>query len=371
MQFIDLQAQYDRLRPDIARRIEAVLEHGQYILGPEVAEFEEALAYYCGTRHAVSCANGTDALVLALRALGIGPGDTVVTSAFSFFASAEAICLVGARPQFVDIEAATFNMDPQALERLLDGGGDRPKAVIPVDLFGLPADYRRIEPLCEQRGVAIVEDAAQGFGGAIGPRRAGSFGAVGSLSFFPAKPLGCYGDGGALLTDDDALADRLRSLRFHGRGADKYDNVAIGLNSRLDTIQAAILLAKLSLFEEELQARQAVAGRYEQAFAGVVATPRAPDGMSSSWAQYTILARDPAQRDMLRARLGEQGVPSMIYYGRPLHLQPALADLGYWPGDFPVAEDVCGRVLSLPMSPYLADDDQARVIDALLDALGA
>ncbi len=335
MQFIDLHAQFERLKPDIRRRIDAVLAHGQYILGPEVAEFEAALAAYCGTRHSVSCANGTDALVLALRALDVGPGDRVVTSAFSFFASAEAIRLVGADPVFVDIDPATFNMDPDALERLIEGADEPPKAVIPVDLFGLPADYPRIAPICKRHGLPIVEDAAQAFGGAIGPRKAGGFGTIGSLSFFPAKPLGCYGDGGALLTDDDALADRLRSLRFHGRGTDKYDNVAIGLNSRLDTIQAAILLAKLSIFEEELVQRQAVAARYAEALSPVVIAPRVPEGMVSSWAQYTLLASDSEQRDGLRARLDEQGIPSMIYYSRPLHLQPALADLGYGRGALP------------------------------------
>jgi len=369
MQFIDLGAQFERLEPNIRRRIDQVLAHGQYILGPEVAELESLLARYCVARHAIGCANGTDALVLALRALDIGPGDAVVTTPFSFFATVEAIMLVGAKPMFADIDAATFNIDPDQLTEAI--GNHDPsrdgnlKAVISVDLFGLPADYPRIEPLCAANGLALIEDAAQGFGGSIGNRRAGSFGTIATTSFFPAKPLGCYGDGGALFTSDDALAKRLRSLRVHGRGISKYDNVEAGYNSRLDTLQAAILIEKLDAFPAELDARQAIARHYSEELVSVVERPTIPHGMTSSWAQYSVLAESSAHRERLMTALNEAGVPSVVYYDRPLHLQPALAAFGHSNGDFPVAEDAAGRIFSLPMGPYLGEADQDRVISTL------
>ena len=372
MQFIDLKAQYERLEPRIRRRIDQVMAEGQYILGPEVAEFETLLADYCGVSHAIGCANGTDALVLALRALDIGPGDAVITTPFSFFATVEAIMLVGAKPLFADIDPATFNIDAGRLAERIAGHNQaqdgRLRAVITVDLFGLPADYGRIEPICAEHGLALIEDAAQGFGGAIGDRRAGSFGTIATTSFFPAKPLGCYGDGGALLTSDAALAERIRSLRVHGRGKDKYDNVEVGYNSRLDTLQAAILIEKLSLFPEELDARQGVARRYEAALQDIVAVPRVPPTMTSSWAQYSVLAADGDHRSRLMTALKAAGIPSMVYYARPLHLQPALADLGHFAGEFPVTEDVCERIFSLPMGPYLTEADQDRVVAALRSA---
>jgi dTDP-4-amino-4,6-dideoxygalactose transaminase len=369
MQFIDLQAQFGALEPGIRRRIDNVLAHGQFILGPEVAEFEAALAQYCGVSQAIGCANGTDALVLALRALNIGPGDAVLTTPFSFFATVEAVMLVGARPVFADIDPRTFNIDPEKLaERIAthDAGRDGTlRAVIAVDLFGRPADYDRIETVCSGRELALIEDAAQGFGGSIGGRKAGSFGTIATTSFFPAKPLGCYGDGGALLTDDVELAARLRSLRMHGRGRDKYDNVEVGYNSRLDTLQAAILLEKLAAFPAELETRQEVARRYLDALDGLVTVPLVPPSMASSWAQYSVLARDGAHRDRLIASLASSGVPSIVYYAKPLHLQPALSSLGGRERDFPVAEDVAGRILSLPMGPYLSELDQGRVIAAI------
>ncbi len=369
MQFIDLKAQYAAIQHNIDRRIAEVLDHGGYIMGPEVGEFEAALSSYCGVKHAVTCANGTDALVLALRALGIGEGDAVFTTPFTFFATAEAIVLAGARPVFADIDPRTFNIDPDALERsirqVLEEGRLRPKAVISVDLFGLPADYDALEPLCDRFGLDLVDDAAQGFGGRIRERRTGSFGRLATTSFFPAKPLGCYGDGGAMLTDDDDLASALRSLRVHGKGEDKYDNVRIGTNSRLDTIQAAILLEKLSIFPEEMDKRQAVADRYTRQLSNRLRAPRVPEQDLSSWAQESVLASSAAERTRMMEELSRHGVPTMIYYGKPLHLQTALAGLGHAPGDFPMAEDSAERIFSLPMGPYLSAADQDRVLEAL------
>ena len=375
MEFIDLKAQYAALSERIDQRIRAVLDHGGYIIGPEVKELEGALAAYCRAPHAVTCANGTDALVLALKALGVGQGDAVITSPFTFFATAEAAALVGARVLFADVDADTFNLDPAALERAIAAGkaeiGDQLKAVIAVDLFGLPADYRRIEPICREHGLALIADAAQSFGGELDGRRTGTFGDVTTTSFFPAKPLGCYGDGGALFTANAELADLLRSLRVHGKGSDKYDNVRIGTNSRLDTIQAAILIEKLAAFPDELVRRQDVARRYDEALRDVIATPTVPDGFLSSWAQYSVLATSGDERARLMAELGQAGVPTTIYYAKPLHLQTALAGLGYRAGDFPVAEDLSSRVFSLPMSPYLAAADQDRVIAAVRSAYRA
>ncbi|MCH8615869.1 DegT/DnrJ/EryC1/StrS family aminotransferase [Sphingomonas sp. SM33] len=369
MQFIDLKAQYSALRERIDRRIEAVLEHGAFIMGPEVAELEGELASYCGVGHAVTCANGTDALVLALRALGIGPGDAVFTTPFTFFATVEAIMLAGALPVFADIDPRTFNLDPvalqEAVERTRDAGRVRPRAVMTVDLFGLPADYATIEQVCARHGLELIEDAAQAFGASVRGMKAGAFGRVATTSFFPAKPLGCYGDGGALFTEDDELADVLRSLRMHGKGEDKYDNVRVGTNSRLDTIQAAILLEKLDAFPGELERRQQVAERYRQALPNWLTAPHVPDGHVSSWAQHSVLAASGDDRERWIAGLKSAGVPTAIYYARSLHLQTALAHLNHSAGDFPVAEDVSNRIFSLPMSAYLTEADQDRVIDAL------
>lgn len=367
MEFIDLKAQYRGLRARIDARITGVLERGDYIMGREVAELESALAAYVGTAHAVTCANGTDALVLALRAAGIGAGDVVITTPFTFFATGEAIALVGARPWFVDIDPATFNISAAAIEAAIEPAGEagRLRAVMTVDLFGQPADYGAIEPLCAAHDLLLIEDAAQGFGGAVGDRRAGSFGAVATTSFFPAKPLGCYGDGGALFTDDDDLAAMLRSLRVHGKGADKYDNVRIGTNSRLDTLQAAILIEKLAAFPGELDARQRVAARYAEGLPAALTCPMVAPGMTSSWAQYSVLAASGAERARLMDLLRAAAIPSVVYYAKPLHLQTAFADLGYGAGDFPHSEDASSRIFSLPMSPWLQPDDQDRVIEVL------
>lgn len=374
MQFIDLKAQFAALRTGIEQRIDTVLAHGHYIMGPEVAELEGRLTDYCGVSHAVTCANGTDALVLALRALEIGPGDAVFTTPFTFFATAEAIMLVGATPVFADIDPRTYNLDPVALrdaiERTRAAGNLNLRAVMTVDLFGLPAHYSAIEPLCAEHKLDLIEDAAQGFGGAIGDRRSGSFGRIATTSFFPAKPLGCYGDGGAVLTNDAALADVVRSLRVHGKGTDKYDNVRIGTNSRLDTLQAAILLEKLAAFPRELDLRQQAAARYAADLPNLLTAPFVPEGSLSSWAQYAVLARDGAERERIMTALASANIPTMIYYAKPLHLQPALNGLGYAAGNFPVAEDVSGRIFSLPMGPYLTHADQQHVLDVLAEACG-
>ncbi len=369
MQFVDLKRQLEHLRPAIERRINDVLEHGKFILGPEVQELELLLAEYCGVGHAVGVGNGTDALVLALMANEVGPGDAVFTSAFSFFASAEAISLVGATPVFVDIDAETYNIHPPALvdsiAAVMDEGRLNPRAIVAVDLFGMPADYAQIDLIANQHNLFVVEDGAQSFGGQLGDLRAGSFGAIAATSFFPAKPLGCFGDGGAVFTSDDLLADRIRSLRVHGKGADKYDNIRIGLNSRLDTLQAAILLAKLEAFPDELAARRQVATGYNERLRDDFVIPEIPPGYRSAWAQYTIRPRH-GTREEYRRKLAGHGVPSAIYYTKPLHLQPAFADLGGWEGQCPVAEQCAQSVFSLPMHPYLTMEEVDRVVEALL-----
>ena len=371
MQFIDLQAQYQALKERIDSRIQAVLDHGQYIMGPEVRELEENLSDYVGVKHCISCANGTDALQLAMMALEVGPGDAVFTTTFTFFATAEVIPLVGATPVFVDIDAQTYNIDPvkleQAIEKVIAEGELTPKVIIAVDLFGLPADYPAIEAIAKKYNLKIVEDAAQGFGGSINGRKAGSFGDLATTSFFPAKPLGCYGDGGALFTDDDDLAEMLRSLRVHGKGTDKYDNVRIGLNSRLDTLQAAVLLEKLAAFPAELEARQDVAGRYSDALGEQFVVPHVPAGYVSSWAQYTLQPKSGSREDYM-SRLKDAGIPSVIYYGRNMHEQTAFKGAGNRLNDLSVAEKAARNVFSLPMHPYLDAEQSAEVIEKLRDS---
>jgi dTDP-4-amino-4,6-dideoxygalactose transaminase len=370
MQFVDLKRQYEHLRPAIDARMKTVLEHGRFILGPEVRELEQAVADYCHVKRAVGVANGTDALQLALRAAEIGPGDAVFTSAFSFFASAEVIPLVGATPVFVDIDEQTYNIDPRALAEQIDAvkssGKLKPKAIIAVDLFGLPADYEAIEKIADEHSLCVIQDGAQSFGGELNGRRVGSFGTIATTSFFPAKPLGCFGDGGAVFTDDDALAERVESLRVHGKGEDKYDNIRIGTNSRLDTLQAAILLAKLPAFPEELIARDKSADLYNARLREDFFVPEIPSGFRSAWALYTVRPRVGSRNDYLK-KLSDNGVPYAIYYGRPLHLQPAFADLGGKEGQCPVAERCAKSVFSLPMHPYLTLGDVDRVVNALLE----
>jgi dTDP-4-amino-4,6-dideoxygalactose transaminase len=426
MDFIDLKTQQKRIKGQLDANIQKVLAHGSYIMGPEIRELESKLAAYVGVKHAVACASGTDALLMALMALDVGPGDAVFTTPFTFIATAEVIALLGATPVFVDVDPATYNIDPAKLEQAVLAVRDndparhplpkagyaiseasastvvpegpaapnalgkivprrapappstplRPRAVIPVDLFGLPADYDAIAAIAARHGLAVVEDAAQSFGAQYNGRRACAFGHVACTSFFPAKPLGCYGDGGMCFTDDDALAAALDSIRVHGKGSHKYDNARVGINGRLDTLQAAILLAKFDIFPEEADLRNQVAARYTEFIqkngmgpgASALVTPHVPRGYVSVWAQYSILARDEAHRTTLMERLKAAGVPTAIYYPKPLHLQTAFAPLGYAPGAFPVSEDAAARIFSLPMHPYLQESDQKFIVSALTTA---
>lgn len=378
MEFVDLHAQQQRISADLRRRVDGVLAHGRYIMGPEVAELEGKLAEFAGAKHCVSCANGTDALYMSLLALGIGPGDAVLTAPFTFMATAEVIGLVGATPVFVDVEPDSYDLDPEALESTLADmaagrspslgtpAGLTPRAVIPVDLYGLPADYARIEAIACRHGLSVIADAAQSFGGEFDGRPVGTLGRVTATSFFPAKPLGCYGDGGALLTDDEELAHVLASLRVHGRGDHKYHTVRLGLNSRLDTMQAAVLLAKLEVFADEIDRRQVAAARYDERLGELVRTPTIPAGRRSAWAQYAIMVE---QRDAIAEALKAQGIPSAVYYPIPLHRQPVLDHLGYAEGSLPVSERLAREVLCLPMHPYLTEADHDRVAEALGAAL--
>lgn len=370
MQFIDLKRQYELVEADVRSRMDAVLRHQQFILGPEVGELECALAAYTGRKHVITCANGTDALVMALMAVELGETDAVFVPSFTFFASAECVSLAGGTPVFVDCDPDTFNLCPDALEEAIkavrDKGKLKPRGVIPVDLFGLPADYSRILPIAKANGLFVLEDGAQGFGGTYDGKKACSFGDIATTSFFPAKPLGCYGDGGAVFTDDDSLAQRVLSIRVHGKGTDKYDNVRIGLNSRLDTLQAAVLLAKLKIFDDELAARDRVAASYKTALEGVIKTPGVPKGSTSAWAQYTLTATSHENREELISGLKAQGIPAMVYYPKPVHLSTAYKDLGYNEGSLPVCEDLSRRVVSLPMHPYLTDGEVNLVSERVI-----
>jgi UDP-2-acetamido-2-deoxy-ribo-hexuluronate aminotransferase len=369
MKFIDLKRQFEKVRPAVEGRIGDVLEHGKFILGPEVQELEQSLAGLCGVGHAIGVANGTDALMLALMTDNVGRGDAVFTSAFSFFASAEVISLVGATPIFVDIDEGSYNISPSALadsiDSVIDKGELRPRGIIAVDLFGLPADYPSIASIAAEHDILLIEDAAQSFGAELGDHMAGSFGSIAATSFFPAKPLGCFGDGGAVFTNDDSLAERIRSLRVHGKGKDKYDNVRIGMNSRLDTLQAAILLAKLDVFPDELVARNRWANEYSERLRQDFFVPEIPAEGQSAWAQYTIRSRHGTREEFMQ-KLADAGVPSAVYYSKPLHLQPAFADLGGHEGQCPVAERCAQSVFSLPMHPYLKPEEVDRVVKALL-----
>lgn len=371
MQFIDLGAQRERIGDRLKAAIDAVVGDGRYILGPQVAEFEQALARYVGVRHAVGCANGTDALLLPLMAHGIGPGDAVFCPSFTFAATAEVVALRQAEPVFVEIDPDTYNIDPASLEAAIDmviaEGRLTPRAIIPVDLFGLAADYQAILAIAERHGLAVIEDAAQSVGGKRGNGMCGAFGHVGATSFYPAKPLGCYGDGGAIFTNDDDMAETLRSLAFHGKGETQYDNVRVGLNSRLDTLQAAILIEKLAILEDEMEKRQVVARRYNEGLRGIVKVPEIPADSRSAWAQYAI---ETPRRDALKAHLQQAGIPSVIYYVKPLHQQPAYSMYPTAPGGLAVSEELPSRILCLPMHPYLSAGDQDRVIDTIADFIG-
>jgi dTDP-4-amino-4,6-dideoxygalactose transaminase len=369
--FIDLQAQRRRLGAPLDAAIRAAVEGGQWILGPQVAQLERDLAAFAGVKHAVACANGTDALLLVLRAWGIGPGDAVFVPAFTFAASGEVVVLAGATPVFVDVLPDSFNMDPASLEAAIAlvkrEGKLIPKVVMPVDLFGQPADYRALTPIAAREGLKLFCDTAQGFGGVLDGKRAGAIGDAAATSFFPAKPLGCYGDGGACFTNDDTLKDVLLSLRMHGQGADRYEHVRIGLNSRLDTIQAAILIEKLKIFGEEIEMRNRIARRYTEAFrkSNRLVVPHMIEGAVSSWAQYTLQVEDRAKfQDDLKGK----GVPTAVYYPIPLSRQKAY---GHFPSaPTPVSEALSQKVVSLPMHPYLDEETQDRIIAAVLESAG-
>lgn len=395
MEFIDLKSQYQQIESAVRARIDAVLQHGHYIMGPEVAELEQALARRIGAKHCITCASGTDALLMPLLAWGIGPGDAVFVPPFTFFATAEMVSLTGATPVFVDVDPVTFNMQPEALALAIEavqqqdtsvyplpaparkGKGLKARAVIPVDLFGIAADYDALLPIAHRHKLLVLEDAAQSFGGQRAGKAVGNTGCHASTtSFFPAKPLGCYGDGGAIFTDDDALDALLRSLRVHGKGEDKYENVRVGLNGRLDTLQAAILLAKLEFFDAEIAARQEVVAHYTRGLAGLaglsdlpgLTPPSVPADCLSVYAQYSVLL-DAASRDKVRAHLHSQDIPTNIYYPKPLHIQTALAPLDYRPEDMPVALDLSRRILALPFHPRMSASDVSKVCTALQEAL--
>lgn len=375
MEFRDLKRQYQVLKPQMDAAMLEVAENCNFISGKQVTELEQKLAEYVGVKHCVTCGNGTDALTLVMMAWDIKAGDAVFVPTFTFFASAEVVAFEGATPVFVDVDERTFNVDPvkleEAIEQVKKEGKLNPRAVIAVDLFGQPADYTKIEEICKKHGLLLLEDGAQGFGGKIGDRTACSFGDAAATSFFPAKPLGCYGDGGAVFTNDDEMADYMRSIRVHGKSpADKYDNLRIGLNSRLDTIQAAVLKVKFQAFKDhELESVNRAAKLYDEYLGNVVKTPVVPEGFYSSWAQYTLILDSKEQRTHLQKELKEQGIPTMVYYPKPMHLQGAFADLGYKKGNFPVAESLCERVLSLPMHPYLNEEDIRFVANAVKAAL--
>lgn len=375
MQFRDLHAQYEALKPEIDAGIQTVIDSTGFILGKPVKELEEKLAAYVGRKYCIGVANGTEALQLALMAMDVGAGDAVFTSDFTYFASAGCASIIGATPVLVDIDLDTFNMSPVSLEqqilKVIAEGKLNPNVIIPVDLFGLPANIPEIEKMAKKYDLKILEDAAQGFGGQINGKLACSFGDMSATSFFPAKPLGCYGDGGAIFTDDDEVDARLRSLRASGKSPeDKYDNREVGMNSRLDTLQAAILLPKFKAFKDyEVDAVNRVAERYTDALKDKVITPTVPEGYLSSWAQYTILLNNKEQRNTVQAKLKEKGIPSMIYYPRGLHQQKAYAWMNLSDEDYLNTLEATKRVLSLPMHPYMKDDEQQFVINALLEGL--
>ena len=368
MQFIDLKKQQKRIRKNIDLRVKKVLDKGRYIMGEEVFELEEKLANFVGVKNCISCSSGTDALLIPLMAKGIGPGDAVITSPFTYIATAEVISLLGATPVFVDIYESTFNINPSLIEGAINFSIKnhlRPRAIIPVDLFGLPARYRLVNEISKKFGLFVIEDAAQSFGSTIKSSKAGSFGDVASTSFFPAKPLGCYGDGGAIFTDDDDLALKMKSIRVHGSGNDKYSNIRLGINGRLDTIQAAILLEKLSIFEKELKSRNRVAKYYSKNINENFRKPYVPINYESSWAQFSLLAKNNHHKMKIMKRLSKDGIPTMIYYKTPLHLQKCFKKLKYKLGSFPVAEKVSELIFSIPMHPYLKKKDQNFIIESL------
>lgn len=370
MQFIDLKKQYQVLKEQIDDGIAKVLDDGHYIGGGEVKQLAEELAQYCGVKHCLTCANGTDALTIALRCIGVGKGDAVFVPTFTFFASAETVALEGATCIFVDVDSRTFNIDSAKLDKaiaeVIEQGKLTPKCVIAVDLFGQPADFTALRKVTDKYGLPIIEDGAQGFGGSIDGKKACSFGDISTTSFFPAKPLGCYGDGGAIFTDNDEYFALMSSLAVHGKGSYKYDNVRIGYNSRLDTLQAAILLPKFHAFEQyELKDRNVIASKYDELLGKDFVTPYVPQGFESSWAQYTLILDSAEQREKIQTALKDKGIPTMIYYPIPMHKQTAFKGYDFNLDDLQVAEDLCDRVLSIPIHPYL-DDETIELISRSL-----
>lgn len=367
IELIDLKRQQARIRAEIDTAITRVLDHGRYIMGPEVGEFESMLKQFTGAKHAISCSSGTDALLIPLMALGIGPGDAVICPAFTYTATPEVVALLGATPVLADVDETTFNLDPNRLEDAISAARDQgltPKVVMPVDLFGQPADYGTIEDIAVANDMVVLCDAAQSFGARFNGRNVGQIGLATATSFFPAKPLGCYGDGGAVFTDDDELAIRMASIRAHGKGQEKYDIVRVGINGRLDTVQAAILIEKLKIFADEIDARDRVAKRYSERLGNIVTVPTLMTDASSVWAQYTLRITG-SDRDALAARLRERGVPTAVYYPRPLHHQPAYVELPLARGGVDVSERMAQEVLSLPMHPYLDEATQDYIVDAV------
>ena len=374
MQFRDLAKQYQVLKNEIDQAILGVASGAHYIMGPQVKELEQELAEYVGVKHCLTCANGTDALTLALKAWGVGPGDAVFVPDFTFFASAEVVALEGATPVFVDVDETTFNIDVMSLEKAISqtlaDGQLTPKVIVAVDLFGLPANYPAVKAVAQKYGLLILEDGAQGFGGTINGQKACSFGDIATTSFFPAKPLGCYGDGGAVFTDNDEWAQLINSYRVHGKGTDKYDNVRIGMNSRLDTMQAAILQVKLRAFDHEVEQVNKAAQHYTKLLKDYVKTPVVPEGFGSSWAQYTIQLPNEQLRNRLQAALKEAGIPSMVYYPKPMHQQTAFKGTAQPAGcSCEVAEQLCSTVLSLPMHPYSESSDIENISSVLIASL--
>ncbi len=372
MEFIDLKTQYNKIKKQVNRNIDKVLEHGKFIMGPEIQEFEDRLSKYVGTKYAITCSSGTDALLIPLMAKGIGPGDAVITVSFTFVSTAEVISMLGATPIFTDICSKCFNISDKKIEEsinLAKQKGLKPKAIIPVDLFGQPANYDKIEKIADKHQMFVLEDLAQGFGGSQNGKKTGSFGLCGATSFFPAKPLGCYGDGGAIFTDNDELADIMKSIRVHGKGSDKYDNVRIGINGRLDTIQAAILLAKLDIFDTEIKLRNKMAKMYNELLSEYLTTPYVRPSNISAWAQYSVLSKSSTERNYLQTTLKQNNIPTAIYYPTPLHLQTAYKYLNQKEGTLPVSEDVSKRIFSLPMHPYLDEKDIFNIAGKIKGAL--
>lgn len=370
--FIDVASQRRRLGASLDAAVKRVMDHCQFVNGPEVFELEKQLAAYCGAKHVVACASGTDAILMVMMAKNVGPGDAVLCPSFTFIATASPVARTGATPVYVDVDETTFNMSPESLRRGIAAArkaGLKPVAVIPVDLFGQPADHDAIAEIARDEGLFVLDDAAQGFGASYKGRKLGTFGFATATSFFPAKPLGCFGDGGAIFTDDDELAATLRSIRVHGQGVDKYDNVRLGLTGRIDTMQAAVLIEKLKIFDDEIAARNGVAERYARGLSNVVTVPRVAPGNTSVWAQYTIRLPRGTDRDGFAAALKAQGVPTAIYYGKSMHQQTAYKHYPVAEGGLPGCESLSQDVISLPMHAYLTEADQERVIAAVQGAL--